>query len=74
MRMVLVDGAKSAEPPMIWWGIFRARALRTLPEALRVAMGPSSGLKRGTASFQPGGSSPFITCSNSSASSGSASR
>src|ERR1700761_1012407 len=54
-RLVSVDGAKSAAPP-IRLGKLPAIAFNTLPDAMRVANLPSAALNTGNLSFQPFGS------------------
>ena len=53
---VLVDGARSAAPP-ISHGTFLATAFSTFPEESRVAIPLASGAKGGTSLSQPSGSS-----------------
>ncbi len=66
---VLVDSARSAEPPTSS-GTAGAIALITLPLAARVAIGPSAAANVGTLASQPVGSSPMIWRHSSAASSG----
>src|SRR5476651_764521 len=68
-RLVSVDGAKSAAPP-IRLGKLPATALSTLPDAIRVASLPSAALNTGNLSFQPFGNSPATAASYSAANSG----
>ena len=57
--MVLVDGARSAEPPIRNGALF-AIALRTFPEALLVAIAPSFSVKAGSSLSQPLSALPSI--------------
>ncbi len=68
---VLLDGARSAEPPMRV-GRFGARALMALPDAERVATAPSSGEKTGRSASQPAGSARLQAASQEAARPGSA--
>src|SRR5215472_3835710 len=56
VRLVLLDLARSAEPPTIQ-GMFLARAFRVLPELSRVAMPLGSAGKTGRSLSQPSGRS-----------------
>src|SRR5246127_5174786 len=68
-RFVLLDLARSAEPPTSQ-GIFCARALRTLPELSRVAMPLGSAGKLGRFLSQPSGRGRFCILLRRPASSG----
>jgi hypothetical protein len=68
-RWVLLDGARSADPPMRL-GSLSAIAFKTLPEALLVAIAPSTGLNTGRSSSHPSGSLPLAKACHFSASSG----
>ena len=67
--IVFVEPARSALPP-ISQGIRSANAFRTLPEATRVASGPSCGSNFGIEASQPSGGTPANACSKASASAG----
>src|SRR3989338_7018161 len=69
LRVVIVDGERSAEPP-IKLGRTPATAFITLPDMLLVAMLPSSGLNRDNTESQSFGSFPPTACSNLTAKSG----
>ena len=69
LRCVLVDGARSAEPPMRK-GAPGAIAFNTLPEAWRVAIGPSFSVNDGRAPVHAIGFLPPRRPSISAASSG----
>src|SRR3989338_3569750 len=69
LRVVIVDGERSAEPP-IKLGRMPAIAFIALPDALLVAMLPSSGLNRDNTESQSFGSFPPTACSNLTAKSG----
>ena len=57
--MVLVEGARSAEPP-ISQGTFLATALRTLPDESRLATPLASAGKVGRSLSQPSGKLPML--------------
>src|SRR6266852_8047021 len=68
-RFVLLDLARSAEPPTSQ-GIFCARALRTLPELSRVAIPLGSAGKFGRFLSQPSGRARHFILARRAASSG----
>src|ERR1700742_3007964 len=68
-KLVSVEGAKSAAPP-IRLGSFDAIAFNVLPDAWRVANLPSAALNTGRLSAQPLGNSPLAANSYSAANSG----
>src|SRR6185312_4490774 len=68
-RVVSVDGARSAEPP-IRAGKLSAIAFSTLPDAWRVAILGSDALNTGNLSAQPFGNLPLLNISYSVARSG----